>query len=163
MKDKRLKEIYLAGGCFWGLEKYFSLFSGVISTEVGYANGNKINPTYDEVCSGSGHAETLKIVYNAQTISLHTILRQFFEVIDPTLKNRQGNDFGVQYRTGVYYTDETDLADIAAIFEEKAKNYAKPILTEVLPLKEYCKAEEYHQKYLDKNPGGYCHIKINGR
>ncbi|MDD3000917.1 MAG: peptide-methionine (S)-S-oxide reductase MsrA [Candidatus Riflebacteria bacterium] len=171
MIDKKLKEIYLAGGCFWGLEKYFSLLTGVVSTEVGYANGNKNNPTYDEVCNGSGHAETVKLLYDAEIVSLKKILQLYFDVIDPTLKNRQGNDFGLQYRTGVYYTDENDLAVISAIFEEKANNYSKPILTEVLPLNEFYKAEEYHQKYLVKNPGGYCHIgkdkfdinKINGR
>lgn len=153
------KEIYLAGGCFWGVEKYFSLVNGVVSTEVGYANGNTTSPTYEDVSyNNTGHAEAIKIVYNPNEVSLKFILNLFYEVIDPTSLNKQGNDVGIQYRTGIYYTNELDkevIIDSINILKDK---YDKEIMVEVLPLKNYFKAEEYHQKYLDKNPFGYCHI-----
>ncbi|NMA14758.1 MAG: peptide-methionine (S)-S-oxide reductase MsrA, partial [Clostridia bacterium] len=107
--NRILKEIYLAGGCFWGTEKYFSLIKGIVSTEVGYANGNTENPTYEDVCyRKTGHAETVKVLYNPDEISLEFILKLYFDVIDPLSKNRQGNDVGTQYRSGIYYTDDRD-------------------------------------------------------
>lgn len=156
-----MKEIYLAGGCFWGVEEYFSRLEGVIETNVGYANGHKESPSYEEVCTGTtGHSETTYLKYD-DSISLEEILRKFFKIIDPTLLNRQGGDIGNQYRTGIYYIDEADKDIIDTIMEEEKKKYKAPIVTEVLPLSSYYEAEEYHQKYLKKNPGGYCHIDMS--
>ena len=158
IKDN-LKEIYLAGGCFWGTEKYFSLVPGIVETEVGYANGNTQNPTYEDVCyRDTGHAETVKVRYNPNEIRLEFILKLFYDVIDPTSVNRQGNDVGTQYRTGIYYVDEKDKDIILNSVKELQKSYTKPIAIEVMPLRNYYAAEEYHQDYLDKNPNGYCHI-----
>ncbi|HVI42854.1 MAG TPA: peptide-methionine (S)-S-oxide reductase MsrA [Anaerovoracaceae bacterium] len=155
----RKKEIYLAGGCFWGLEKYLGNIPGVIGSEVGYANGKSENPTYEEVCrSNTGHAETVRLTYDPAHISLLRLLTLFYKVIDPTSLNRQGNDVGSQYRTGIYYTDEEDVYVIKQSLASLQEDYTKPIAIETLPLKNYCPAEEYHQRYLDKNPGGYCHI-----
>ncbi len=156
---KKYREIYLAGGCFWGAEKYFSMINGVKSTGVGYANGNKENPTYEEVCSGkTGFAETVKVIYDPSRVSLPFLLDMYYKIIDPTSINRQGNDTGTQYRTGIYYTDPLDEKTIRASLEKLSGKYEKPIAVEAGPLKNYYPAEEYHQKYLDKNPGGYCHI-----
>lgn len=153
------KEIYLAGGCFWGVEKYLALIEGVVQTDVGYANGTTENPSYEEVCrEGTGHAEAVKVVYDDELVSLEHLLEMFYKVIDPTLLNRQGNDCGVQYRTGIYYLDEEDLPVIESSLSELGREYQKPLAVEVGELKNYYPAEEYHQKYLDKNPRGYCHI-----
>ena len=153
------KIIYLAGGCFWGTEKYLNNIKGVIETEVGYANGNSANPTYEEVSyKNTGHTETVKVVYDSKIISLGFLLKLFYEVIDPTRLNRQGNDVGRQYRSGVYYENEEDKIIILKSLDDLREKYNKPIMIEVLPLNNYYKAEEYHQKYLDKNPNGYCHI-----
>ena len=153
------KEIYLAGGCFWGVEKYLALLGGVISTEVGYANGHSQNPTYEDVCRGNtGFAEAVRVVYDAKLLDLLTLLDQFYNIIDPTTKNRQGPDIGHQYRTGIYHTEPDDAAIVVKSLSNLQKSYEAPIVTENLPLENYYKAEEYHQKYLDKNPGGYCHI-----
>ena len=153
------KEIYLAGGCFWGLEKYLSLVKGIVDTEAGYANGKTENPSYEDVChKESGHAETVKVLYNSDEVSLNFILKLFYDVIDPVAKNRQGNDIGTQYRTGIYYTDDQDREIIVNSLKELQKSYDLPIAIEVMPLQNYFAAEEYHQNYLDKNPNGYCHI-----
>ncbi|MGN6714077.1 peptide-methionine (S)-S-oxide reductase MsrA [Anaerocolumna jejuensis] len=153
------KEIYLAGGCFWGTEKYLSGIQGVLATSVGYANGNTENPTYQEVChNNTGHAETVKVVYDSEKIDLAFILNLYYDVINSTSVNKQGADMGSQYRTGIYYVTEEDLPVIKASIQELQKKYEKPVAIEVLPLRNYYLAEEYHQKYLDKNPGGYCHI-----
>lgn len=157
-----MKRIVLAGGCFWGMEAYFKQLKGVETTEVGYANGTKENPTYEEVCRHiTGHAEVLNFTYDESVITLETLLNHFFKVIDPTTLNRQGGDVGDQYRTGIFYIDENDLPIIERVVAEEQKKYTQPIVTEVVSLKAYYKAEEYHQKYLDKNPGGYCHINIS--
>jgi methionine-S-sulfoxide reductase len=154
-----MKTIYLAGGCFWGLEKYFSLIQGVISTSVGYANGRTENPTYEEVCKNdTGHAEAVKLEFDPSKINLTFLLELFYDVIDPTSLNRQGGDSGTQYRTGVYYTDEADREIILDSITLLQKNYDKPIVIEVKPMENFYSAEEYHQKYLEKNPNGYCHI-----
>lgn len=153
-----MKTIYLAGGCFWGAQKFFDQFDGVIATEVGYANGPDSAPSYEDVCRNSGHAETVRVDYDEFAISLEDILRYYFMVIDPTAVNRQGHDIGIQYRTGIYYTDESMLPVIRKAYDEEAAKCGKPLATEVLPLQNFFSAEEYHQKYLDKNPGGYCHI-----
>lgn len=156
------KIIYLAGGCFWGMEGYFKRINGVLKTEVGYANGHTENPTYEEVCQqNTGHAETIKVEYDADIISLTDILRHFFRVIDPTTLNRQAHDVGTQYRSGIYYTDPADHDIIQATINAEQGRYKAPIVVENLPLEQYFPAEEYHQEYLDKNPGGYCHIDIS--
>lgn len=153
------KEIYLAGGCFWGTEKYLSGIKGIVNTDVGYANGNTENPSYEEVCrNNTGHAETVRVVYDPGEIRLSFILDLYYDVINPTSVNRQGGDIGTQYRTGIYYVYEEDKEIIENSIKELQKKYDKPIAIEVLPLKNYYLAEEYHQKYLDKNPSGYCHI-----
>ena len=153
-----MKSIYLAGGCFWGVQKYFDQFDGVVLTEVGYANGPDEAPSYEEVCASSGHAETVQVGYDEKRISLAELLGFYFAVIDPLSVNRQGNDVGVQYRTGIYYTDEAQLPKIQAVCDRVAQAAGQPLAVEVAPLKNFFSAEEYHQKYLDKNPGGYCHI-----
>ena len=156
---KMIKEIYFAGGCFWGAEKYLSLIPGVTHTEVGYANGNTLNPTYKEVCQEeTGHVETVRVQYNPNQVSLPFLLDLFFDSIDPTTLNKQGEDEGTQYRSGVYYLEPSDLESIQLAIEELQKEYSQPIVVEVLPLSCFYLAEEYHQKYLDKNPTGYCHI-----
>ena len=157
----RMGRIYLAGGCFWGVEAYFSKLPGVIKTMAGYANGNILMPTYKKVLEGStGYAETVMVEYNPYEISLAKLLEHFFSIIDPTVLNRQGNDVGNQYRTGIYYVHEPDRNIIDRVIEGVATKYSLPIITEVEPLKNFHRAEEYHQKYLEKNPGGYCHIDI---
>lgn len=153
------KEIYLAGGCFWGVQAYFDNVKGVLSTEVGYANGRVKNPTYEMVCKqDTGFAETIHIVYDADIVTLEHILALYYDVIDPTSYHRQGNDIGEQYRTGIYYIDEEDYVIIDASLHELAKEYDEPIVVECEKLINFYSAEEYHQKYLVKNPNGYCHI-----
>lgn len=153
-----MKTIYFAGGCFWGVERYFSLAKGVLSTLVGYANGTKDNPSYEDLKHGLDDAsETVKIEYDEKVVSLEKLLELYLRVVDPYSKNKQGEDEGVQYRTGVYYLDESDRQIIINYFKSvKLGDY----MIEVLPLKKFYKAEEYHQKYLEKNPSGYCHINI---
>ena len=153
-----MKTIYLAGGCFWGTQKFFDQFDGVVRTEVGYANGPDSAPTYQDVCKSSGHAETVLIEFDEDRISLAGLLRYYFMVIDPVSVNRQGHDVGIQYRTGIYYTDPDMLPVIREICDEEAVKKGAPLAVEVEPLINFFPAEEYHQKYLDKNPGGYCHI-----
>ena len=153
-----MKTIYLAGGCFWGMQKFLDQFDGVISTETGYANGPDKAPTYKEVCADSGHAETVKVVYDENVISLTDLLGFYFTVIDPLSVNKQGEDSGIQYRTGIYYTDEAQLPEIEAVYHAQEEKAGSVLAVELLPLANYFPAQEYHQKYLDKNPGGYCHI-----
>ena len=154
-----MKEIYLAGGCFWGVEKYLYQIPGVAYTSVGYSNGKTADPTYEEVCyANTGHAETVKVTYDSNKVTLGFLLSLFYKVIDPTSVNKQGNDKGVQYRTGIYYTDPADLPVIQESIANLQKKYLRKIAIEVAPLDNYYEAELYHQKYLDKNPGGYCHI-----
>lgn len=160
-EKKGLQTIYLAGGCFWGVQKFFDQFDGVISTETGYANGPDDAPSYQEVCAGSGHAETVKIVYDEDRISLTELLGYYFMVIDPLSVNRQGNDRGIQYRTGIYYTGDDQLPEIEAVYQEQERKAGSKLAVELLPLSNFFTAEEYHQRYLDKNPGGYCHIPRN--
>ena len=157
-----MQTIYLAGGCFWGVQKYFDQFdgvlAGVLATEVGYANGPEEAPSYRDVCNSSGHAETVKVDYDPEVISLTELLGYYFMVIDPLSVNKQGNDRGIQYRTGIYYTDESQLPEIKAVYKEQEEKAGAKLAVEMEPLKNFYTAEEYHQKYLDKNPGGYCHI-----
>ena len=153
-----IKTIYLAGGCFWGTQKFFDQFHGVVSTEVGYANGPEDAPTYQDVCNNSGHAETVRIDYDDSVLSLTELLNYYFLVIDPLSVNKQGGDVGIQYRTGIYYTREDQLPEIEAVYREQEEKAGAKLAVELEPLRNFYSAEEYHQKYLDKNPGGYCHI-----
>lgn len=157
-----MKKIVLAGGCFWGVEEYFSRIPGVNKTCVGYANGSKMDPTYDEVCSGTtNHAEAVYIEYDEYTLSLDKLLDAYWQIIDPTVLNRQGPDKGTQYRTGIYHYDEADVDIIQQSLANEQNRYTDPIVTETTSLKTFFNAEEYHQRYLKKNPGGYCHIKLD--
>ena len=159
--EEDLRDIYLAGGCFWGLEEYYSRIEGIVDATVGYANGNTENPTYEQVCyENTGHAETVHVTYDSSVISLTEILKYYFRVVDPTSLNKQGNDTGTQYRTGIYYVEESDRQVILYALESEAKKYDKELVVEVLPLDGYYLAEEYHQDYLQKNPYGYCHIDL---
>ncbi|NLZ82998.1 MAG: peptide-methionine (S)-S-oxide reductase MsrA [Clostridiales bacterium] len=154
-----MKVIYLAGGCFWGTEQYISNIYGVVKTDVGYANGNTEEPTYEEVCnSDTGHAETVRVYYDPLKVSLKFLLDLYYDVIDPIAVNRQGGDVGIQYRTGIYYDDKSDEVMIKSSINKLQKKYEEAIAIEVLPLTHYYLAEEYHQKYLIKKPHGYCHI-----
>ena len=160
--------IYLAGGCFWGTEQYMKTIDGVLDTRAGYAFGKKEgwNPelpetvTYEEVCRHSGHAETVEVVFDADVISLKEILREYAYTIDPTSLGRQGADIGIQYRTGIYSLTEEQQQTAAAFLLELQKDYDAPIVVENLPLLQFIPAEEYHQDYLEKNPGGYSHINF---
>ena len=157
-----MKEIHLAGGCFWGLEEYMDRLPGVFDVTSGYANGTTENPKYEDVLyKNTGHAETVHVRYDSEVVDLRTLLLYYFRVIDPTSVNKQGNDVGSQYRTGIYYTDESQLEVINKIIADEQANYTKPIVVQVEPLKHYYLAEEYHQDYLKKNPNGYCHIDLN--
>lgn len=153
-----MNTIYLAGGCFWGIEKLFAGIRGVTAAECGYANGYRpIVPDYMTVCSGKfGFREAVKVVYD-ESVSTERLLDAFFEVIDPTAENRQGNDVGTQYQAGIYWTDPESEAAIKAYVGELKENIPG-FKVEIGPLTYYVPAEEYHQKYLEKNPGGYCHI-----
>ena len=152
--------IYLAGGCFWGVEEYFSRVSGVLDAVSGYANGRSETTCY-ELIGQTGHAETVQVTYDTNKVSLREILLHYFRIINPLSKNKQGNDMGTQYRTGVYYTDENDLPIIEQVFQEMTEQYGQPLAVELLPLKHFIPAEDYHQDYLKKNPNGYCHINVH--
>lgn len=153
--------IYLAGGCFWGTQHYFDCLPGVLATEVGYANGRTAAPSYEQVKhENTGHAETVRVTFDDARLPLPALLEQFFKVIDPTSLNRQGGDVGTQYRTGIYYTDEAQRAAGAAALAALQTRYEKPLAVELAPLDNFYTAEEYHQKYLEKNPAGYCHIPL---
>src|SRR5690554_2123822 len=154
------KTIYLAGGCFWGVEEYFRNLKGVVSVSSGYANGNTKNPTYEDVVSGiATHAEAVKVVYNE--ISLKELLSHFFRFVNPFSLNKQGNDIGIQYRSGIYYIDVNDLDDIIFTIKNIEKKYQRKSVVEVEPLKNFYLAEDYHQQYLLKNPNGYCHVDLS--
>ena len=156
-----MKEIYFAGGCFWGTEHYFKLVNGVIETQVGYANGHTENPTYQDVCTDkTGFAETVRVAYDPGVISLEFLTEMYFKAIDPTSINQQGHDKGTQYRTGIYYTDEADVPTLKAVYNRVQAEVKLRLAVELLPLKNFYDAEEYHQDYLDKNPDGYCHLPL---
>jgi peptide methionine sulfoxide reductase msrA/msrB len=155
LAGKDVKTIYVAGGCFWGLEKYIGLVNGVVAAEVGYANGANASATYGD---GSGYAEAVKVVYDPKVAPLPFLLDLFYDAIDPTSVNRQGNDLGTEYRTGIYYTDPADRAVVEQSLARLQKEHTQPIAVESGPLTTYTRAEDYHQDYLEKNPGGYCHI-----
>lgn len=158
----KLHVIYLAGGCFWGVEAFISRLQGVNQTEVGYANGHDLAPTYEKVCTGkTGHVETVKATYNPKIISLEEILEKFFQIIDPYTKNRQGPDTGTQYRTGIYWQEDFQGEIVLNFLKQKQKESQKRIVVEAYPISSFYPAEMYHQKYLEKNPEGYCHVDLN--
>ncbi|WP_069636583.1 peptide-methionine (R)-S-oxide reductase MsrB [Campylobacter pinnipediorum] len=154
------EEIYIAGGCFWGMQGYFDQLLGVLQTDVGYANGDSDITSYYDIAK-THHAETLRVVFDSSKISLAELLAHFLRIVDPTSLNKQGNDVGEQYRSGIYYTDEKQLDTINASLKQEQNNYDKPFVVEVEPIKNYVLAESYHQEYLDKNPNGYCHINLS--
>lgn len=157
-----MKEIVLGGGCFWGVEKFFAMIPGVVKTEVGYANGKTENPTYEDVCyKDTGFVEVCYITYDENLVSLDILLDKYWSIIDPTTVNRQAGDIGTQYRSGIYYIDESDSDIINRSKIKIQEQYKEPVVTEVKLLEKYYEAEEYHQNYLEKNPNGYCHIKFN--
>lgn len=152
-------KIYLAGGCYWGVEKYMSNVKGVVKTTVGFANGKTEAPTYEQVKhENTGHAETVRVEYDEEILPLPVLLSLFYKVIDPTSVDRQGADVGHQYRTGVYFTEAGDEAVILASLKRLEREVKAPLAVEVCRLEQFWPAEEYHQKYLDKNPAGYCHV-----
>lgn len=156
-----MKKLWLAGGCFWGVEAYFKQLAGVVGTAVGYGQGTTDSPTYQEVCSGeTGHAEICEVVYDETVIPLTRVLEHFFRIVDPTALNRQGPDVGTQYRSGIYYADAADAPVIAAALQEAGRRYAEPVVVETGPLRCFYPAEAYHQDYLARTPGGYCHINL---
>lgn len=156
-----MKTIYLAGGCFWGIEHYFKQVYGVMETETGFANGNTENPTYEEVYTdATGFAETVKVTYDESKANLEFLLNMFFKAIDPTMLNQQGEDIGTRYRTGVYYTDADELPVIRRVFAEQQEKLDKPVVVEIQPLHNFYAAGEYHQDYLDKHADGYCHLPL---
>lgn len=155
------REIHLAGGCFWGAEHYLKQINGITFTEVGFANGHTQQPTYKEVYTDTtGYAEAVRVQYDDEVISLRFLIELYFRAIDPTSLNRQGEDEGTRYRTGVYYSDPADLPAIREVFEAEAARHHQPLQVELLPLQNFWPAEEYHQDYLDKNPDGYCHLPL---
>jgi len=156
-----MKKIVVAGGCFWGVEEYYRRLKGIETTKVGYGQGITENPSYQEVCTGkTKHAEVVEISYDENIISLNKILEHLFRIIDPTLLNRQGHDIGTQYRVGVYYEDPNDEVTILDYIKSRQSDYSKPIVLEVHQMGIFYDAETYHQKYLIKNPGGYCHVNM---
>lgn len=154
-----MEKAYFAAGCFWGVEKLFNDHATLISSSVGYGNGTTINPTYQDVCTGkTGHAEMVELEFDPNVTTYEKLVNMLFDMHDPTTLNRQGNDIGTQYRSGVYYLNEEQKNIAEKVKSEKQKWFSNPIVTEIVPLSVYYKAEEYHQKYLIKNPQGYmCH------
>lgn len=157
----QLKEIWLAGGCFWGVEAYFTRVYGVADAASGYANGRTVSPNYEDVIDGSGHAETVRVRYDPNRVSLERLLKLYFQIIDPTSLNQQGNDRGAQYRTGIYFRDAADRQTAEAVLKSAQAGYRKPVVTELQPLANFTLAEDYHQDYLEKNPNGYCHTDFS--
>ena len=154
-----MKTIYLAGGCFWGVQRFIDGAQGVFATSVGYANGTTQNPSYEDVrYHGSGHAETCRVDYDENVLPTEKLLRRFLQVIDPFSVNKQGEDEGASYRTGIYYIDESDKAIAQKLIAGIEESSHKKCAVEVLRLANFYDAEEYHQKYLEKHPAGYCHI-----
>ena len=153
------KQLYLAAGCFWGAEHFFKQIEGVVSTEVGFANGHTDNPTYEQVYTDTtGFAETVHLRFDPLRVSLNFLLQMYFKAIDPTSLNQQGEDRGTRYRTGIYYIEPEDRLVIMDVFREVQHGYSSPLAVEVEPLEIFEPANEYHQDYLDKHPDGYCHL-----
>ena len=157
-----MKTIYFAGGCFWGTEHFLRQFDGVLDTVVGYANGNLPNPSYEKVYTDqTGHVECVKVTYDEKLISLATLCRLFFKSIDPLSLNRQGDDVGTRYRTGIYWTDDADREVVTEVYDEIQRRHSEPLAVEKTQLECFYPAEEYHQDYLVKNLEGYCHLPLS--
>lgn len=157
-----MRRIWLAGGCFWGVQAYFQQLKGVAQTKVGYGQGEMENPTYEQVCSGTtGYTEVCEVTYDEEVIPLLKVLEHFFRIINPTTLNRQGPDVGTQYRTGIYYADEGEREEILSFVKDMQKNYIEDIVVEIQPVINFYSAEEYHQNYLQKTIGGYCHVDLS--
>ena len=155
----KTKDIHLAGGCFWGAQRYLQLIPGVTATQTGFANGSVPDPTYEEVYTDTtGHAETVRVQYDPEVLSLRFLLEMYFKAIDPLSVNRQGHDIGTRYRTGIYWSDPADETVVREVAEEVARSLGSPLAVELEPLRNFYPAEEYHQDYLVKHPGGYCHL-----
>lgn len=155
-----MNTIYVAGGCFWGVQEYFNRLKGIISTAAGYANGDTKNPSYQDLCARrASHAETVKLDYDPAVISPKKIAEHLLRIIDPYSADRQGGDVGHQYRTGIYFTNSQDGAAVRAYL--KTVPDSEKFALEVEPLRNFYDAEEYHQRYLQKNPGGYCHVDFS--
>lgn len=156
-----VREIYFAGGCFWGTEHYFKQIEGVVFTQTGFANGNMENPTYKQVYTDTtGFAETVLVEYDNEKTTLEKLVRYYFCSIDPLSLNKQGEDVGTRYRTGIYYKNEEERAIIAKVYDEVEARLGKQLAVELAPLVNYYPAEDYHQDYLDNNPTGYCHLPL---
>lgn len=156
-----MRKIWLAGGCFWGVEAYFKQLKGVTQTKVGYGQGETDCPSYAAVCSGeTGHTEICEVAYAEDLLPLPAILEHYFRIVDPTALNRQGPDRGTQYRSGIYYSDPAERPVIEQFIAAQQQRYLNPIVVEVEPLRNFHPAEEYHQDYLGKTPGGYCHVNL---
>ena len=154
-----MKTIFLAAGCFWGAQHYLKQIHGVVETETGFANGNTENPVYEEVYTDrTGYAEAVRVVYDPEVLSLRKLLNLYFDCIEPTSVNRQGDDEGTRYRTGVYYIDPEDYWTIKEVYDEVQRNYSAPLAVEVEPIRNFYPADESHQDYLTKHPDGYCHL-----
>jgi len=156
-----MKKIWLAGGCFWGVEAYFQQLKGVQDTKVGYGQGQIDNPTYHQVCSGTtGYTEVCELTYDEVILPLEKVLEHFFRIINPTTLNSQGADRGTQYRTGVYYAEEAEREVIVHFIEMMQVYHTDDIVVEVEPVSNFYLAEEYHQQYLENTAGGYCHVNL---
>ncbi len=161
-KKESIQKIYFAGGCFWGVEEYFSRIEGVTDAVSGYANGTTSDPTYEEVISHTtGHTETVEVTYDETIVSLEKLIGYYLKVVNPVSVNQQGNDIGDNYRSGIYYVNKIDEVTISTILDLEQNEYSQPIVVENLPLQAFYEAEEYHQDYLQKNPNGYCHIDLD--
>lgn len=154
-----MKTIFLAAGCFWGAQHYLKQIRGVVETETGFANGDTEKPTYEEVYTDrTGYAEAVRVVFDPEVLPLRKLLNLYFDCIEPTSVNRQGNDEGTRYRTGIYYIEPEDYLTIKEVFDEVQRGYSAPLAVEVGPIRNFYAADEYHQDYLDKHPDGYCHL-----
>lgn len=155
------RDIVLAGGCFWGMEAFMKRIPGVLNTECGYANACIEKPTYDMVCTGETQAaEAVHIQFDDSILPLPVLLEAFLSAIDPTTLNRQGNDIGTQYRSGIYWINSTDKATIQAVLQGAQAASIRPIVVEEAALSSFYPAEEEHQDYLEKHPHGYCHTNL---
>ena len=153
------KTIFLAGGCFWGVQHYLKQINGVLETQTGFANGNTENPDYEQVYTDrTGYAETVRVVFDPDILPLRKLLDLYFLCIEPTSVNRQGEDEGTRYRTGIYYIDPEDCPVINEVFRQVQHGYSNPLAVEVESLRAFFPADESHQDYLEKHPDGYCHL-----
>ena len=154
-----MKTIFLAAGCFWGAQHYLKQIHGVVETETGFANGNTDNPTYKEVYTDrTGYAEAVRVVFDPEVLPLKRLVQLYFDCIEPTSVNQQGEDRGTRYRTGVYYIEPEDRLTIQEVYDDVQRGYSAPLAVEVEPIRNFFPADESHQDYLDKHPDGYCHL-----